>query len=433
MRRRGLFAAAAATFVSLPADAAELDRFEVSDRGSRFFAADSLDLDGRLRLATGVVSTYEHALRAFGTKQEGASTTLVSDQLALHAGAGVIMAPGVRFALDMPFYFQHGKQQALAGVVYPAPRSPVLGDLRFSVDLKLLGPPPGQRDGVTLAGGVWVWLPTGSPDDYVSDGYARVGLRVGASARSGHVLAAGRLGIAYRRDDLDPLGGVALGSDLSAVAAVGWVEGALTVGPELHATTILRDDVFGSRATPIDGLVGAHLGVADFMLGAGVGTAIDKGIGAPGFRGLLAIEWLPKAASPSADRDRDGVPDAEDVCPDVPGLRDGPPESRGCPDAPRDGDRDGIPDAEDACPDLPGVRTRDPMTNGCPDRDRDGVPDPVDACPDTPGERSDVPRENGCPPDADGDEVPDDADACPDQPGPASSDAAKNGCPAPPP
>jgi hypothetical protein len=340
VKRRGFFAAAIAALTSTArADAAELDRFEVADRGSRFFAADSLDLASpgqKLRVATGVVSTYEHALRAFGTKQEGASTTLVSDQLALHAGGGVVMAPGVRFSLDMPFYFQTGKQQALAGIQYAEPRSPVLGDLRIAFDMKLLGPPPGQRDGVTLAGGVWIWLPTGSPDDYVSDGYARVGLRIGASARTGHILAAGRIGIAYRRDDVDPLGGVAMGSDVSGVAAVGWVEGALTVGPELHASTILRNDVFGSRATPIDGLLGAHFGVADFLVGAGVGTAIERGLGAPGFRGLLSFEWTPEAVSAPADRDRDGVADLEDVCPDVPGRADGPPESRGCPDAPQE-------------------------------------------------------------------------------------------------
>jgi len=42
---------------------------------------------------------------------------------------------------------------------------------------------------------------------------------------------------------------------------------------------------------------------------------------------------------------------------------------------PSDRDKDGIVDAEDACPDTPGVKTDDPKTNGCPppppDRDED--------------------------------------------------------------
>jgi OmpA-OmpF porin, OOP family len=42
------------------------------------------------------------------------------------------------------------------------------------------------------------------------------------------------------------------------------------------------------------------------------------------------------------------------------------------PPPPQDRDRDGIADADDACPDVPGVRTADPKTNGCP-KAGDGV------------------------------------------------------------
>jgi len=61
--------------------------------------------------------------------------------------------------------------------------------------------------------------------------------------------------------------------------------------------------------------------------------------------------------------------------------------------APADRDKDGVPDNVDACPDVPGVKTNEPKTTGCPnnpwgapagasDRDKDGVPDSIDACPD---------------------------------------------------
>ena len=114
------------------------------------------------------------------------------------------------------------------------------------------------------------------------------------------------------------------------------------------------------------------------------------------------------------DRDADGVPDDIDRCPDVPG----PKENFGCPWADRDGD--GVPDKDDKCPDVPG-----PAENaGCPygDRDGDGVADNKDACPDVPG-----PAENGgCPwPDRDHDGVPDKDDKCPDEPGPKDN----AGCP----
>ncbi len=116
-----------------------------------------------------------------------------------------------------------------------------------------------------------------------------------------------------------------------------------------------------------------------------------------------------------ADKDGDGVPDADDLCPDVPG----PASNHGCPVA-TDRDGDGVADEIDRCPDVPGPREN----FGCPypDRDRDGVADKDDRCPDVPG-----PAENqGCPwPDRDGDGVADKDDRCPDVPGPADN----FGCP----
>ncbi len=63
---------------------------------------------------------------------------------------------------------------------------------------------------------------------------------------------------------------------------------------------------------------------------------------------------------------------------------------------PNDRDKDGILDNDDECPDTPGLV----QFNGCPDTDGDGLEDRKDECPETPG-----PIENiGCPyADADGD------------------------------
>lgn len=152
--------------------------------------------------------------------------------------------------------------------------------------------------------------------------------------------------------------------------------------------------------------------------------------------GLLILLGKPEPAKP-ADRDADGIPDTDDLCPDQAGLA----VFYGCPDTDGDGiadgsdkcptvagkrellgcpdrDNDGIADAEDECPDEPGIAA----TKGCPvrDRDRDGIADADDLCPDVPGVRS----ARGCP-DRDGDGVVDDSDKCPDVPGPASA----QGCP----
>lgn len=112
------------------------------------------------------------------------------------------------------------------------------------------------------------------------------------------------------------------------------------------------------------------------------------------------------------DRDNDGVPDADDKCPDTPGLA----SLQGCPDK----DGDGIADGDDKCPDVAGIA----KYQGCPipDTDGDGVNDEEDKCPTVAG----VARYQGCPiPDGDGDGVNDEEDKCPTRSGPASN----QGCP----
>jgi outer membrane protein OmpA-like peptidoglycan-associated protein len=112
------------------------------------------------------------------------------------------------------------------------------------------------------------------------------------------------------------------------------------------------------------------------------------------------------------DRDGDGVLDADDKCPDTPGIA----ALQGCPD--RDGD--GIADNEDSCPDVAGTA----KYKGCPipDTDGDGINDEEDKCPSVKG----LARYQGCPiPDTDGDGVNDEEDKCPTRPG----TAANQGCP----
>jgi len=120
----------------------------------------------------------------------------------------------------------------------------------------------------------------------------------------------------------------------------------------------------------------------------------------------------------NTDRDKDGILDKDDACPDEPGIPSDNPEFNGCPDT----DGDGVFDKVDQCPDVAGPAEN----NGCPwpDTDGDGVLDKDDACPDVAGPV----ENNGCPwPDRDGDGILDKDDACPDVPGIPEY----NGCPEP--
>lgn len=135
-----------------------------------------------------------------------------------------------------------------------------------------------------------------------------------------------------------------------------------------------------------------------------IGVAFNGGVPAPAAIAAVAKEVVKEvkkevlpgpcdpgqkhtpAQCPDLDDDGDGIPNKDDKCPTVKGIK----EEHGCPA--KDTDGDGIPDHLDKCPTVKGVAE----FQGCPppDRDGDGIPDAEDKCPDQPG----VAAEQGCPP-----------------------------------
>ena len=113
---------------------------------------------------------------------------------------------------------------------------------------------------------------------------------------------------------------------------------------------------------------------------------------------------------PWKDTDGDNILDKDDQCPN----EAGPQENNGCPW--KDTDGDGVLDKDDECPETPGAVEH----NGCPDTDGDGLVDKDDRCPANAGSL----ENKGCP-DSDGDTLIDIDDSCPEKAGPVSN----NGCP----
>jgi OmpA-OmpF porin, OOP family len=212
-----------------------------------------------------------------------------------------------------------------------------------------------------------------------------------------------------------------------------WFDPYLRVGANYlrhdHSSlTFPRTDANGEWIT--NGENGTENGKANFFTvaaGAGINFWVTKNFGlgiqgdyvsTPGNKSGVANFWQAGASLNfrfgNRDRDKDGILDKDDLCPDTPGL----PEFQGCPDT----DGDGVPDKDDQCPDVAGPVEN----NGCPwpDTDGDGVIDKDDACPTVAGPA----ENNGCPwPDTDGDGILDKDDACPTVPGLPEY----NGCPKP--
>lgn len=169
---------------------------------------------------------------------------------------------------------------------------------------------------------------------------------------------------------------------------------------ELHGAVNLGE-FLSAETSPISLLLGAKTRVANGLtLGAGLGPGVLRGIGAPDIRLLWSIAWSGHISSRNyqgSDRDRDGVLDRFDQCPDEREDRDNVRDGDGCPEL--DGDLDGVLDDEDGAPlkaeDIDGYRDSDGVPD--PDNDKDGFLDEIDECPDHAENVDGVADTDGCP------------------------------------
>jgi OmpA-OmpF porin, OOP family len=382
-----------------------LDQFNPAERGSDWFAADSLDLRGKLRPIIGVVGSWSFRPLVARNSADDYERAIVRNQFVLHPGVSVIIRDRVRLAIDVPVQaYADGRAVTVGDTTFAAPdNKSSLGDLHLAADVRLWGV---YGDPFQLAIGVQVALPTGDRDSYSGDGATRVTPQLLAAGDIGTFVYAARLGVGIRPEDR-AFGESYTGSYLGMALAAGMrvIDRKLVFGPELLMQSVLTKQQFLDQdSTPLEVLLGLHYSVVPGLrVGAGFGVGITASYSSPQRRGLLSIDWGAPVAKPApitvpdalpADRDLDGVPDGEDACPDHAGEA----TRRGCP-APRDRDGDGVRDDVDACPDRAGAESGDELQNGCPppDRDRDGILDAQDACPDQSGDPDPDPKRNGCP------------------------------------
>jgi outer membrane protein OmpA-like peptidoglycan-associated protein len=291
------------------------------------------------------------------------------------------------------------------------------------------------RSAVTSALGVGVFLPTGKQEAYTSDGHVRVVPRLSFAGAAGPIdwaLSGGVQVTKQTGDYANRPSGTAV--TFSAAVGVRTMDDKLLVGPEVYGFTGTKE-LLQRESSPVEGILSARYWMTPGLrIGAGAGTGLTTGFGASRLRALATLEWVAPIEAGPGDRDKDGILDPDDACPDTAGVKTSDPKTNGCPVSDRDAD--GILDADDACPDEKGPKSDDPKRNGCPvmapkDRDGDGILDADDACPDEVGKASSDPKTNGCPVrDRDKDGILDSEDACPDQAGPKDADPKKNGCPA---
>jgi outer membrane protein OmpA-like peptidoglycan-associated protein len=438
-RGLSLGAAAAAAVVATPlsarAQGLALDRFDPSPAGDRMFGVQSPYVAGHLVPHVMLEADYAHnPLTIASVKTGDRLASVVSDQLFFHLNGGLALWDRVYVHVDVPVALAQGgdSPKTSSGATIESPGTAQFGDLRFGLRGRLFGE---YHDPFQIALSGKLWVPSGPSGSYVGTGSVRglpevvLGGRVVDrfvwSAAAGPQIASSTTFASVDQGSMwnYGLGAGVLLLDNRHLQLCAELYGALTF-KDVQKRTTNAELLFGAKYRIID----------DLEAGLGVGPGLTSGIGTPAVRFVAMVAYTPEQKQPD-DRDKDGIRDADDACPDVPGVRSDDPKKHGCPKSDRD--KDGIWDDEDACPDQPGLRSEDPKKNGCPppgDRDRDGIRDEDDACPDEPGVKSDDPKKNGCPidlpvRDRDGDGIFDDEDACPDVKGVRSVDPKKNGCP----
>jgi OOP family OmpA-OmpF porin len=403
-----------------------LDRFEPSPAGDRFFGVAGADPAGQATFRAIAVLDYAYRpLVLYRNDGDDDVGGIVSNQLFAHLGVSMSLFERLQLSLNLPFALvTSGDSPTTSGIALDSPSGAAVGDLRAGLRLRLLGAPRGPAQ---LALGGALFFPTGDRDAYAGDGSVRGRPELVFSGETEGMAYAVQSGVMLR--PARSFAGAEVGNEITFGAGIAALLAGrkFQLGPELYGSTTLEDG-FDRGTTNLEAILGARGRVSAIVLGAGIGPGITRGLGTPTLRCLLSIAYSPEdePKPERTDRDKDGIWDDEDACPDTYGVRSDDRKRNGCPDQ----DEDGVFDQDDACVDVKGVATEDPKTNGCPpDRDGDGILDADDACPELAGVKNDDRELNGCPPDRDGDRIYDNADACPDVKGIASDDPAKNGCP----
>lgn len=418
----------------------EVNHFRPAERGSRWFAGDSLDSPPYQPLVVGTTFDWSHRPLSVFNAAGDRLGDLVENQFYLHLGASYTVMDRLRVGVNLPLVLAtSGSVWDVRSQSYEAGSGGGLGDVRLGADYRVFGE---RGQALRAAVSVQMFLPTGKRSAYASDQTTRIYPRILAAGDLSLFTWAVSLGPDFRAQQ-DQFADINLGSDLGFTASAGarLLNGAITVGPELYGVSRMDSNIFTSKRTPLEAVLGAHYSVNDqWRIGAAAGPGITSGLGTPTSRVLLSVEFAPGTEAapkpqPPADTDHDSISDNEDACPHQAGVQSAQPSMNGCPPPPpKDSDSDGILDEHDRCPNEVGQPTEDPKTNGCPapkDADGDSVIDEQDACPNDPGAATQDPKTNGCPPpkDTDGDGITDDLDKCPSLAGPANTEATKLGCP----
>lgn len=272
-----------------------LNRFEPAERGSDWFASESLDLRGHLRWAAGATLDYAHKPLVAYAEDDSEYAALVKRQFYVHLGGALTLSDRFRVGLAVPALLDSSGQSVTSDTgQFDAPSGAALGDIRLGADVRLVGK---HGKAFTLAGGLWLYIPSGDSASFAGDGSLRLTPHVAAAGQVQRFEYAAKTGV-HVRTTSENFGAEPFGSEVQLGLAAGYrVQPALLLGAEWLAATVVSDSggFLDPQATPMELLLGGHYRHKDWNFGLGAGPGLTKGLGSPALRVLLSVEWSPNA------------------------------------------------------------------------------------------------------------------------------------------
>jgi outer membrane protein OmpA-like peptidoglycan-associated protein len=298
--------------------ALDAQTFHPSMDSHEFFRAVDTDLGERGFAARGIAS-YTLAPLQY-TYWDGTTVDIVSNLLQLDA-VGTYTIGRFRLGVDLPVILR-----AFGGTEADATG---LGDLVLDGKVRIL-------DNTTAPLGFAVsartWLPTSTAKGAL--GTSGVGVEAVASLDrpiGEKVDAVLDVGVSYQ--PAVELENVTWGSTASVQAGLAYrATDRAGLEGELYTAGVLAD-LGNARARPTELLVGGWYRFGEraaLAVRPGVAFGLNDAVTTPRMRALLGIAWDPIAPKAPPDRDKDGVADATDTCPDVAEDIDGYEDTDGC-------------------------------------------------------------------------------------------------------
>jgi len=417
----------------------DVQRFDPVGQAGGFVLVREAELLHSWKWSVGIVGNY--ALRPFEIGDDsGDRAAPVIDHL---GGFDITMALGlgkhIQVGVAVPFLQLHDElgNGPLADAMGMSQKIVGIGDMRVAFGVQILRQ---ENEGISLALAPRIVIPTGRRKQLLGSGTVALGGDLALARRWHHfrfsVNAGFQVNMTSQRlvniwaDDEFRWG--------VGVAAVLDEDERVEIGVEYVGATVIAEaleeelglDVFDPVHTPMEILLAFRFDPEGIFCGGfGVGRGLTDGWGTPDLRayGVVALQ-----SERDRDKDKDGIQDRQDQCPEEPEDLDNFEDANGCPDP--DNDRDSVLDVDDECPELPEDMDGFEDANGCPDpdNDQDGIPDGADECPDKPEDMDGFNDTDGCPEnDNDGDEVPDQHDQCPEEKEDWDGFQDEDGCPDP--